>query len=40
MDDIKEKRSYWKLKEEAIHHILCIIHLGRGFETVVRQIKE
>jgi hypothetical protein len=28
--DLKEKRRYWKLKEEALDHILRRTHFGRG----------
>jgi hypothetical protein len=30
LDDLKEKRRYYKLKEEALDHILWRNHFGRG----------
>jgi hypothetical protein len=35
MDDLEEKRGYWKMKEEAI-----IAQCGRGYGPVVRQTTE
>ena len=32
LDDLKEKKGYWKLKEKAPHHTLWRIHFGRGVE--------
>jgi hypothetical protein len=40
LDDFKEKREYWKLKEEALDRTLCRIHFGRGYEPVIRQTTE
>jgi hypothetical protein len=37
LDDLKEKRGYWKLKEEAIDHTTWRIRFGRGYGLVVRQ---
>jgi hypothetical protein len=39
LNDLKEKRGYWKLKEEAADHTLenCF---GRGYGPVVRQATE
>jgi hypothetical protein len=37
LDDLKEKRRYWKLKEEATDHTLWRIRFGRGYGPVVRQ---
>jgi hypothetical protein len=37
MDDLKEKRRYWKLKEEAPHHSLWRAHSGRGYVPVAKQ---
>jgi hypothetical protein len=36
----KEKRRYWKLKEEALDRILWRTHFGRGYGPVVRQTTE
>jgi hypothetical protein len=36
-DDLKEKRGYWKLKEEALDRTVWRTHSGRGCEPVVRQ---
>jgi hypothetical protein len=35
LDDFKENRGYWKLKEEALD--ITRTHFGRGYEPVVRQ---
>jgi hypothetical protein len=40
LDDLKEKRRYWKLKEDALDRIICRIRLGRGYGPVVRQTME
>jgi hypothetical protein len=37
LDGIKEKRSYWKLRDEALDRTLWRIRFGRGYEPVVRQ---
>jgi hypothetical protein len=37
LDGLKEKRRYWKLKEEALDHTLWRTRFGRGYGTVVRQ---
>jgi hypothetical protein len=39
LDDLKEKRGYWKLKEEALHRILWRTRLGRGYGFVVRRTR-
>ena len=39
-DDSKEKRGYWKLKEEAPDRTVWRISFGRGYGPVVRQIAE
>jgi hypothetical protein len=39
-DDLKEKRRYWKLKEEALDRTLWRIRSGRGYGPVVRQTGE
>ena len=40
MDDLKEKRGYWKLKEEALTHTLWRMGFGKGYGLVIRQITE
>jgi hypothetical protein len=40
LDDLKEKRKYWKLKEEAIDCTLWRTCFGRGYGPVVRQTAE
>jgi hypothetical protein len=40
LDDVKEKRRYWKLKEEALDRTLWRTRFGRGYGPVVRQITE
>jgi hypothetical protein len=37
LDDLKEKRRYWKLKEEALGRTLWRTRFGRGYGPVVRQ---
>jgi hypothetical protein len=37
LDDLKEKRSYWNLKEEALERTLRVARFGRGCEPVLRQ---
>jgi hypothetical protein len=37
LDDLKEKRRYWKLKEEALDFTLWRTRFGRGYGPVVRQ---
>jgi hypothetical protein len=36
LDDLKEKRRYWKLKEEALDRTLWRSCFGRGYGPVVR----
>jgi len=36
LDDLKEKKGYWKFKEEALDRILLITRFGRGCGPVVR----
>ena len=36
LDDLKEQREYWKLKEKALARTLWITCFGRGYEPVVR----
>jgi hypothetical protein len=40
LDDLKEKKRYWKLKEEALDRTLRRTHFGRGYGLVVRQTAE
>jgi hypothetical protein len=40
LDDLKEKRRYCKLKEEALDRTLWRSHFGRGYGPVVRQTAE
>jgi hypothetical protein len=40
LDDLKEKRRHWKLKEEALDHTLWRPRLGRGHRPVIRQTTE
>jgi hypothetical protein len=40
LDDLKEKRIYGKLKEEALDRTLLRTRFGRGYGPVVRQTAE
>jgi hypothetical protein len=40
LDDLTEKRRYWKLKEEALDRTLWRASFGRGYGPVVRQTTE
>jgi hypothetical protein len=40
LDDLKETRGYWKLKEEALDRTLWRTRFGRGYGPVVRQATE
>jgi hypothetical protein len=40
LDDLKEKRRSWKLKEEALDRTLWRTRFGRGDGPVVRQTTE
>jgi hypothetical protein len=40
LDDLKEKRRYWKLKEEALDRNLWGTRFGRDYGPVVRQTTE
>jgi hypothetical protein len=40
LDDLKEKRGYWKLKEEALDRSVWRTRFGRGYALVVRLKKE
>jgi hypothetical protein len=37
LDDLKERRGYSHLKEEALDRTVCRARFGRGFGPVVRQ---
>jgi hypothetical protein len=37
LDDLKERRGYSNLKEEALDHAICRACFGRVFGPVVRQ---
>jgi hypothetical protein len=40
LDDLKEKRRYWKLKEEALDRTMWRTRFGRGYGPVIRQTAE
>ena len=40
LDDLKEKRGFWKLKEEALYLTLWRTRFGGGYGPVVRQTTE
>jgi hypothetical protein len=40
LDDLKEKKRYWKMKEEALDRTLWRTRFGRGYGPVVRQTAE
>jgi hypothetical protein len=40
MNDLKEKRRYWKLKEEALDRTLWRTRSGRNYGPFVRQTTE
>jgi hypothetical protein len=40
LDGLKEKRRYWKFKEEVLDHTLWRTRFGRGYGPVVRQTAE
>jgi hypothetical protein len=40
LDDLKEKRRYWKFKEGALDRTLWRSRFGRGYGPVVRQTAE
>jgi hypothetical protein len=40
LDDLKERRGYSHLKEEALDRIMWIARFGRGLGPVVRQTTE
>jgi hypothetical protein len=37
LDDLKKRRGYFHLKEEALDRTMWIVRFGRGFGPVVRQ---
>jgi hypothetical protein len=37
LDDLKERRGYSHLKEEALYHTIWRAHFRTGFGPVVRQ---
>ena len=37
LDDLKERRGYSNLKEEALDRTMCRARFGRGFGPVVRE---
>jgi len=39
LDDLKEKRGFWKLKDEALDNTVWRTHFGRGYGPFVRQIE-
>jgi hypothetical protein len=40
LDDLKEKKRYWKLKEEAVDRTMWRSRFGRGYGPVVRRTAE
>jgi hypothetical protein len=40
LDDLKEKRGYWKLKEEALDRSQWKSRFGRGYGPVIKQTTE
>jgi hypothetical protein len=40
LDDLKEKRRYWKLKEDALDRTVWRTRFGKGYGPVVRQTAE
>jgi hypothetical protein len=40
LDDVKEKRRYWKFKAEAVDRTLWRTRFGKGYGPVVRQTAE
>jgi hypothetical protein len=37
MDDLKEKRRYWNLKEEALESTVWQTHFARGYALAAKQ---
>jgi hypothetical protein len=40
LDNFKENRGYWKLKEEALHCTMQSTCFGKGYGPVVQQTRE
>ena len=40
LDDLKETRQYWKLKEDALDHTVWSTFFGRNYVSVIREITE
>jgi hypothetical protein len=40
LDDLREKKRYWKLKEEALDRTVWRTRFGRGYGPVLRQTAE
>jgi hypothetical protein len=40
LDDLKEMRRYWKLKEEALYPTLWRTRFGRGYGPIVKQCND
>jgi hypothetical protein len=40
LDDLKEKRKYWYLNEEALDRTVWRTRFGKGYWSVVRQTNE
>ena len=40
LDDLKERRGYSHLREEALDRTVCKARFGRGYGPVVRQTTE
>jgi hypothetical protein len=40
LDKLKEKREYWRSKEEVLNRTLWITQYGKGYGPVVRQASE
>jgi hypothetical protein len=40
LDDLKEKRRYWKLKEEALDRTLWRTHFGKDSGPVIRETRK
>ena len=40
LNDLMEKKGYWKLKEEALHHTQWKTRFGRSYGPVVGQTTE
>jgi len=36
--DLKEKRRYWKLKQEALDRTLCRFRFGRGYGPFLKAL--